>query len=347
MDIHGGWLTVNRFCNMRCRWCYATGTAFRPEDNMPLNMAKSLVDLMYDLGVGNVVLIGGETLFWKHLFEVATYIKSRGMESTVVTNGWLLGQERFRERVRSSDITAINISLKGGNRQQYIDLTGFDGFEKTLEGLREVAGWGKPEVSVSTVISRETLNNLHEIAAIAFENGTPAMSFSICNPAFSNGTMDTQHLLHPQEVVNAFMAQYEAINRVSGGHFALEGSVPACLWSQDFLRTMEEKRQVAYGCHFKNRSGVIFDRWGKVIPCNILYEYPIGQYGVDFTDVESFQNMWERPQLTAFYNKMLSYPATACVKCDEFVKCGGGCPLNWFVRKPEDTIPTGGITWTS
>ena len=89
MDIYGGWLTVNRYCNFRCRWCYATGTAFKAEDNMPFSMAKSLIDLMHELGVSNVVLIGGETLFWRHLFESATYLKSLGMTSAVVTNGWL------------------------------------------------------------------------------------------------------------------------------------------------------------------------------------------------------------------------------------------------------------------
>ena len=50
LGIYGGWLTVNRFCNMRCAWCYAAGAAFKPEDSMPLDMSKRLVDLMHEVG---------------------------------------------------------------------------------------------------------------------------------------------------------------------------------------------------------------------------------------------------------------------------------------------------------
>jgi len=56
--ISGGWLTVNRFCNFRCSWCYAKETQFRPEDDMSFDLACELVNLMTSLGVRNTILIG-------------------------------------------------------------------------------------------------------------------------------------------------------------------------------------------------------------------------------------------------------------------------------------------------
>jgi len=314
---------------------------------MPLDMAVSLVDLMHSLGVSNVVLIGGETLFWPHLFTVATYIKSLGMRSAVVTNGWLLGHERYREKVRRSDITELNISLKGGNRQQYTDLTGFDGFERTIEGLREATKWGHIEVGVSTVVSNATVGNIDELAEVAFGNGATTMSYSMCGPIVTDGAFDDKYMPEPAQVVQAFMEKYDKIHALSRGHFSIEATLPACLWPPEFLATLEERGQMSYGCHFKTRSGVLFDRWGKLIPCNHLYDYPMGQYSVDFTDVASFQALWEKPELDAFYKKMLAYPAKACITCATYDKCGGGCPLTWFVREPESTILQGGERWTS
>lgn len=344
LGISGGWLTVNRFCNFRCKWCYAMGTTFKSEDNMPFEMAKNLIDLMHQIGVHNVILIGGETLFWPHLFPVASYLKSLGMTSAVVTNGWLLGFEKFRNRVKKSDITSLNISLKGGNRQQYIDLTRFDGFETTIEGLREVNKWQHIDTGISTVISTETLSNLDEITRVAFSNGAKFINFSTCGPMVNRGSFDSQYVPEPVDVVNAFVAEYETINTLTDGRFSIEGTLPTCLWPPDLLRTLEERGQISYGCHFKTRSGVLFDRWGSIIPCNHLYDYPLGTFGVDFTDLESFKSVWNHPQINAFYGKMLAYPTTRCVTCCSFDKCGGGCPLNWFIREPDSVIPIGEIS---
>ncbi len=306
---------------------------------MPLDMAFRLLDLLHELGVTHVVLIGGETLFWPHIFSVATYIKRLGMTSTVVTNGWLLGHPRFADRVACSDITAINISLKGGNKQQFVRATGLDGFDTVVAGIRTACAWEHIDTGISTVVSKDTVDNIDELARVAFGNGAKMLSYSMCGPVISGQSIDGQYMPDPRVVVSAFVKKYETIDKVSNGRFSIENSLPTCLWPTDFLRTLTEKGQINYGCHFKLRNGVIFDRWGQTIPCNHLYDYPMGQYGKDFVDRESFQAFWENPQLETFYNRMLAYPSNRCVTCETFNECGGGCPLIWFVRKPEDTIP--------
>lgn len=199
LGIHGGWLTVNRFCNFRCLWCYATGSAFKPEDNMSLPMAKSLVDLMHALGVSNVVLIGGETLFWRHLFTLATYIRSLGMTSSVVTNGWLLGFEGFRNKVERSDIDYLNVSVKAATRKQYIELTGFDGFDRVVEGMRKASAWQHIGVEGSTVITTAVLHNIDRIVSLAFENGLSSVNISVCGPSIVGSTFDTSYMPEPIE----------------------------------------------------------------------------------------------------------------------------------------------------
>ncbi len=341
LGIYGGWLTVNRFCNFRCGWCYAKGTKFKSEDSMSVELAKNLINLMHTIGVHNVILIGGETLFWPHLFSIATYIKSLGMTSAVVTNGWLLGFEKFRKKVETSDITSLSISLKAGNRHQYEKLTGFDGFEKVVDGLREVSKWKNIRVETTTVVNTEVLRNIDEIAKLAFDNGAESFNISMCGPVISDGVFDNRFVPEPKDVVNTFLSKYELLHSLSKGKFSIEAALPTCLWPKEFLHKLEENDQISYGCHFKTRSGVIFDRLGRIIPCNQLFDYPMGQYGEDFTDLASFSEVWNSPQLNAFYDKMLEYPAIACVKCGEFDKCGGGCPLNWFVRDPETVIEKG------
>jgi len=37
-------------------------------------------------------------------------------------------------------------------------------------------------------------------------------------------------------------------------------------------------------------------------------------------------------------NQLISYPAQECITCQQYNICGGGCPLQWFIFKPEDII---------
>lgn len=46
-----GWLNVNRACNMRCEWCYAKGTEYSAGDEMSLDLAIRLVEMMRSTGV--------------------------------------------------------------------------------------------------------------------------------------------------------------------------------------------------------------------------------------------------------------------------------------------------------
>ncbi|NMB69710.1 radical SAM protein [candidate division WWE3 bacterium] len=340
--INGAWLTVNRACNFRCPWCYALGSKFKPEDNMSFEEACVLIDFIHSLGVKNIILIGGETLFWKHLFETATYIKSLGMGSTVVTNGWLLGNPRFREKVATSDITGIGISLKAGNREQNMRLTKYDGFDRVQAGIRATKDWKHIRVETSTVMTTETLGNIDEIVRVAFENGSPYINIQMCGPVVAGGKVDGQYMPDPFEIVRVITEKYEVINAITGGNFSLEQQLPSCIWPPDFLAMLEERKQAYHGCHFRTRSGILFDRYGQVIACNHLYDYPLGKFGVDFTDVESFQQFWMQAPLVAFYDKMLSYPSKSCVTCQTFGVCGGGCPLQWLVREPKNVIPMKG-----
>lgn len=342
LGIYGAWLTVNRYCNFRCKWCYATGTKFKSEDNMPLEMAVKLIDLLHEIGVKNVILIGGETLFWPHLFEVATYLKSLDMSSSVVTNGWLLGFEKFRNKVEKSDISSLSISLKAANRQQYLDVTGFDGFEKVRDGLREVNKWEHIQTETSVVINTEVIDNIEDVVRLAFENGSKSINISLCGPIITEGSFNSNFMPSPWKIVEVLTEKYEIINSISKGSFSIEQSLPACLWPPDILKIMEERNQVSYGCHFKERSGLIIDRWGNIIPCNHLHEYPIGQYGTSFKDLESFERFWKDPDLDKVYRSMLAYPSKPCITCSVFDKCGGGCPLYWLVRDPDLVIPEGG-----
>ena len=41
MEYKGCWITLNRACNLRCKWCYAQDTKFSLLDDMELEKSIS------------------------------------------------------------------------------------------------------------------------------------------------------------------------------------------------------------------------------------------------------------------------------------------------------------------
>lgn len=70
--INGAWLTTNRSCNNRCEWCYAQNAI---GNEMDIDDAKKCVDVLKELKVKHIVLIGGEPTIYSHLIELLKYIK--------------------------------------------------------------------------------------------------------------------------------------------------------------------------------------------------------------------------------------------------------------------------------
>lgn len=338
LDLFGSWLTVNRYCNFRCVWCYAEGTQYSIKDDMELGLAMKLIDLETAIGIRNVIFIGGEPTFWRHLFQVNDYVGEKGMTSYIVTNGFLFSSKRFMEKVQRSPFDNVTVSLKAGNSEQHERLTGTGAFAQVLAGIRNLSQ-SDQSFDVSITLSSLVADNLDELVKVAVDAGAEGVKIEFCATTFRTGGSQRGYMMHPTEVVKCILHHYDAMNRYTDGNLMVEESIPFCLWPPDFLATLKERRQIISGCHVLRKEGLIFDPHGKVIPCNDLYDCPLGQYGVDFTDSDSFSLFWTKPDVVEFYNRIIAYPSEQCIGCEHYEECGGGCPLQWFIFDPQKIIP--------
>lgn len=340
IDIAGSWLTVNRRCNFRCQWCYAEGTEFRHSDDMSPELSLQLIDLLAVLEISSVIFIGGEPTLWEYLFEANRYARAKGVETHLATNGFLFSNERFLEKFQEHPFDAVGVSLKAGNARQHRELTGSDTFTGVLKGIGNLAA-NKQEFDVSLVLSPFLSENLDEAVAAALDAGATAVSIDFCTSSFSSDDINRDCTLHPSEAIKHLERHYEKINILTKGVLMIHASAPFCLWPSDFLEELKKKGQIISGCHVLSNDGLILDPQGYVIPCNNLHAYPLGRYGEDFTNADSFANFWQSPEVRKFYNQIITYPVAECAECVDFKDCGGGCPLQWFVFDPTETLKRG------
>lgn len=79
-------------------------------------------------------------------------------------------------------------------------------------------------------------------------------------------------------------------------------------------------------------SGVVFDTNGDFLACNQLCQNPLAQFGKDFCDYKTFNEVLMSEKVENFYKLVQAYPNEKCMKCTDWSECGGGCRINWLYQ---------------
>lgn len=334
------WLTINRECNLRCSWCYAQGTLYK--NHMTLEVASKFVKMAYDLNIKHITLIGGEPTCYTHLNELIRKIKKLKMTVGIVTNGILLANDIFLDGLIESGLDSINLSIKGTNRDEYINTTGADCFLDVIKAIKNISQ-RKVKLTVSYVLTNENIINFAFDLVKFKEAGASNFYISFCNPYFDENEVNGLQS-NPNFLIKEFIKQYDyLVEKIE--NFVFHQNLPLCLWPQDFIsRARDHLRTI---CQFQQKKGLIFDVDGKLLLCNSLYNFPYGVYGEDFFDSETLKEYLLSEKVITVYKELLKSPSTKCISCEKFSNCGGGCILHWINSTLEDLENSNGLEKTS
>ena len=101
-------------CDFNCLHCFAHFGAKRV---LSVNEWKIIVDnTLEGRDVQRFNLAGGEPLLYRDIFELSTYIRSRGCEVSIITNGYNLSAEKIKQ-LKECGISMIGLSIDSSNPQ--------------------------------------------------------------------------------------------------------------------------------------------------------------------------------------------------------------------------------------
>ncbi len=330
------WLTVNRSCNFRCRWCYAKGTKFNRNNVANLDYAIRIALLIKELGIKELLIIGGEPTMWIHLLNFNKFCQENSIKTTIVTNAMRFGNDCFWEKYLSNPNTYGGISIKGYDKESLIKVSDVKNFDLTMKGLKRGIAFFKCGVSV--VYNQLSSDELVDLASFAMECGAKSFSISPCTPSIDGNWAESEFMVNPEIIVEKVVRDYQKLHSITKGFISFFMKLPLCIWPKDFIETLKKERQITTVCQLQQRAGIIFDYDGNVMMCNGLFSYPIGKYGVDFHNKETFLDFINSHEVNEYYEKINSYPSTKCINCKMFKECCGGCPLLWTVYSPDSII---------
>ena len=160
------WIQVNNACNLACTHCLVSSGPGK-EPGLPGDRLIQLVDRAVELGLERLYVTGGEPFVRKDVFDLLRRATERhGLEAIVLTNATVL-QGPIERGLRTLDPERVRfqVSVDGARPQTNDPIRGAGTFDKALDGARLLADLGF-DVSLSTVVAEENLDELSELPAL-------------------------------------------------------------------------------------------------------------------------------------------------------------------------------------
>ncbi|MCK5148340.1 radical SAM protein [bacterium] len=337
VEPRGAWLNVNRKCQLRCQWCYATGSDY--DSDMSYELAITLTEILIEMGINKVLLIGGEPSLWPYLFKYNKFCNEHNVKTVLVTNGIAFSNDIFWKNYLKTPCSSAGISIKAGNPSQLHEVAGVkkEMFASVKKGIeRYTSNFNKFGIGIT--FNSFYLNNLPEIVEFAMDCGAKSVKIDFCHPPIVEGKPESEYMIEPLELTRTIEMYYEKLNEITNGQIVFQMNVPFCFWSKGFIELLKKRNQIYSVCQLQKRNGLMLDTDGSVIICNGLFDYPVGKYNVDFTNHKQLDELLNNRKNTKIYNKMIAYPSTKCQECLMWEECAGGCPLRWSVYDPEKYV---------
>ena len=147
-------ISITDRCNLRCLYCIPQDgiNKLRHKDVLTYEEIFRLVRITVNLGVDKIRLTGGEPLLRQGIFEFLPRLTalSELRDVSLTTNGIFLKDNL--EKIRTSGIKRINISLDTLNRQKYEKITGYDGFQDVWDAIELAKKLNFQPIKINVVI---------------------------------------------------------------------------------------------------------------------------------------------------------------------------------------------------
>jgi len=195
------YIAITSLCNSQCKYCDTWKNS--TESGLDTDQWKKIIDDLVTLGVVTLTFSGGEPFIRKDLFELASYAKSQGLVTMVVTNLSLFKESHIEKIAESLDF--FGISIDSTRSEIYKKVRGVDWLERIKENVHTLmAGLAelKAEVQVCGMV---TINNknaceMHDVIHMIFDDlGMDTVSFNLLDP---NGGATARELAPTPEQIH-------------------------------------------------------------------------------------------------------------------------------------------------
>lgn len=308
-------------CDQRCIHCGPRAGRKRP-DELSTAEALALVDEMADMGVGEVVLIGGEAYLRNDFVLVARRVRERGMSATMVTGGYNMTQERAEAAVEAG-IQSVSVSIDGLRESHDLVRNTPNSWERAFAALRHLKAAGC-NVAANTQINAYTYGELPELLELLAIEGIHSWQLQITVP-HGNAADHPEIVLQPYQLLEVFEILGKVADRAEALHIRIwPGNSLGYFGPYEHKLRRHQKRRTGHyaGCD-AGRSSLGIESNGALKNCPSLGGPPnvAGSWRE-----HGLARLWnEAPQMTSLRNRTRDDLWGYCRECYYAETCMAGC----------------------
>lgn len=317
---------------MKCSWCYAL-SCNRPNKELPIDLAKTIIDSLVAINIKKITLIGGEPTLYKYLFDLIKYIKFKSPQTRigVTTNGIALQNTTYVQNLVSSGLDGCNISLKGLTENEYLQNTGSKiNPDLIFTAYRNISAFIS-NVVLSYVISHDGIEQIKQLYYLCKKNRIRKVLLQFVKPPIQ---LDAAPIMPMNKM--AEMAEFIFNFWPDDIEYKLELSFPVCLIDTNIYERMVNSGHIVSGCHIQTGSGLNYDVDGRIVPCNHFIDLPISDEPSLTPD--SIKRIRQSNEYKTVKNTACCFPSQKCKSCKYWNQCRGGCFTRWFYNDPNEII---------
>lgn len=247
------WYEVTQSCNMKCLHCYEGGEHKPGKDLLTLHDWKNITHQLKEIGIGRVIVIGGEPTLYKHIEELLVFLHREEIKTTLFTNTYPINNELMNTILKTRP--EIKVSLYGINANVHDAITGIQGsFDKLINTITFL-GKNGIEVNIAITVMRENEHQIDSFPEFVAQLPIQRYKIDVIRKVFDG----KQNLHFPDS---------ESVKRKSYRH------------SPNFYATKEIfDRNISFNsCWFGK---LVITENGKVLPCVFARNHEIGNIRTD------------------------------------------------------------------
>lgn len=176
------YISLTHRCNLNCQMCGVK--KILREYELDSSLLKKALDEVASWNSDCVVMLtGGEPFLRSDVFDIIDYSVSLGIKTEVVTNGSLINNADTAEKIMSSGLRNIAISLDGARTETHDYIRGVEGaYRKALDAVNYLSQAKRarergPQISVWTTIMKENVQELFDIIFLAKDLGVECLVY--------------------------------------------------------------------------------------------------------------------------------------------------------------------------
>ncbi|MTI49648.1 radical SAM/SPASM domain-containing protein [Sporosalibacterium faouarense] len=300
---------VTSKCNLKCSHCYSSSSIENKDDeDLTEEDAYRLIDELSDIGVFQLILLGGEPLIRKDIFNIIDYAVKKNLDVGIATNGTIITKE-IAKKLSKYNLNGIQVSIDSPQAHIHDEFRSVKGaFHKSIEGIKTLSSEGN-RVIVCSVISKINCFEIENIVKIAIDNGAKEFRTIRYIPSgrglkeFKENAINEHEANHVHGELLRLKEKYEGIIEIASDH------------STDFLENEMTQEFCSAGtstCAIKYN--------GNVTPCSYINNE---KYVCGNVKEESFFDIWHRKTMRDFRD-VRKYQGK-CKGCNYIQSCKGGC----------------------